>query len=231
MVKDNTPRISVNKLAEYIVSKGGRQRQILRDQKFPTDYKGPYYKEASEPIGKVLADNLEDLTPISRAIAVLNQMQPEKIGTQRRINSNIDALESFESMLDKIDFQGATPSLGAHAPEKLKLQNVIISVRPEIILRGKGKANKKLIGGMKLHFPRTFRLNEDAAGYVSAIVQEYFKTHFSDDGEPYGPYCSVLDIGSQSVFAGVKSTAQRMKDVAAECRNIADLWPAIQPDE
>jgi hypothetical protein len=232
MVKDTTPRISVNKLAEYIVSKGGRQRQILRDQKFPTEYKGPYYKEAAEPIAAVLADNLEDLTPITKAINVLNQMQPEKIGTQRRINSNIDALESFEAMLDEIDFQGATPSLGAHTSGKLKIQNVEISVRPEIILRGKGgKSGKKLVGGAKLHFPRTFRLTEDAAGYVSAIVQEFLKAYYSADGEPHGPYCPVLDIGSQTFFAGVKSTAARMKDVAAECRNIAGLWPTIQADE
>ena len=38
----NDPRISVNKLAEYMGAKAARQRQILRDQKYPTDYKGMY---------------------------------------------------------------------------------------------------------------------------------------------------------------------------------------------
>ncbi len=229
MAKDNTPRISVNKLAEYIVSKGGRQRQILRDQKFPTDYKGSYYRESEEAISACLKDNLEDLSHLDRAWQILNQSESDKIGTQRRMNSNMDAIESFEAMLDQIDFMGATLSLGSHAPQKLKIHNVAVSVRPEVILRGNGKSGKKLVGGLKLHFPKTFSLSEDAAGYVSAILQEYFRTCFAAEGEAYGPYCFVLDVGSKKVHPGVKSTTARMKDVAAECQNIAALWPSITP--
>lgn len=231
MAKDNTPRISVNKLAEYLVSRGGRQRQILRDQKFPTDFKGPYYRESEEAVASCLKDNLEDLSYLDRAWQSLNQIQSDKIGTQRRVNSNLDAIEAFESMLDKIDLKGATPSLGGHAPEKLKIHNVSVSVRPEIVLRGVGKSGKKLIGGIKLHFPKTFSLSDDSAGYVSAILQEYFRVNFYDDGEVYAPYCFVVDIGSKAVYPGVKSTSARMKDVAAECQNIAALWSSIAPSD
>jgi hypothetical protein len=231
MAKDNTPRISVNKLAEYLVSKGGRQRQILRDQKYPTEFKGHYYRESEEAVASCLKDNLENLSYLDRAWQSLNQTQSDKVGTQRRVNSNLDAIESFESMLDKIDLKGATPSLGHHAPEKLKIHNVAVSVRPEIILRGQGKSQKKLIGGIKLHFPRTFSLTEDSAGYVSAVLQEYFKVHFNEEGEVYAPYCFVIDVGSKTVHQGVKSTSARMKDVAAECQNIAALWPSIMPSD
>lgn len=231
MAKDSTPRISVNKLAEYIVSKGGRQRQILRDQKFPTDYKGSYYREAEEAISISLSNNLEDLSHLDRTWRTLSQSQSDKIGTQRRINSNMDAIETFEAMLDGIDLMGATPDLGDHAPGKLKIHNVTVSVRPEIVLRGTGKSGKKLIGGIKLHFPKTFALTDDAAGYVSAILQEYFRTYFANDGEAYGPYCFVIDVGSKRIYPGVKSTTARMKDVTAECQNIAALWPSITPSE
>jgi len=70
-----------------------------------------------------------------------------------------------------------------------------------------GKAGP-LIGALKLHFPRTFPLG-GSAGYVSALLQEYVKTYFSNDGDAYGPYCPVLDVGSKKVFAGVKSTIAR----------------------
>ena len=58
---DRKPRISVNKLAEFSRAKAGRQRQILSDQKYPTDFKGMYYKEASEAIALAIASNLEEL--------------------------------------------------------------------------------------------------------------------------------------------------------------------------
>jgi hypothetical protein len=82
---NKTPRISVNKLAEFMEAKGGRQRQILKDQKYPTDYKGMYHKEAAEAIASCLSKNLEDLDIIDRAIALLEQAKPQKIGTQRRV--------------------------------------------------------------------------------------------------------------------------------------------------
>lgn len=230
MAKDKPPRISVNKLAEYMGAKGGRQRQILRDQKFPTDYKGMYYREAAEAISKCIVSNLEDTACLDKALAVLGQMSPEKIGTQRRINCNMDAIETFQSMLDLVDLQSATPTYGEHAPEKLQIQNVEISVRPEIILKGKGKSGKTLVGCLKLHFPRTHPLEDDGAGYVSALLQEYCKTHLHDD-EAYGPYCFVIDVGAKTVHPGVKATSLRMKDVVNDCRNIAALWPTITPNE
>jgi hypothetical protein len=226
----NKPRISVNKLAEFIDAKAARQRQILRDQKFPTEFKGMYYKEASEAIAICIASSLENTSVIERTIAVLEQQNPDRIGTQRRIQANIDALETFEAMLDDIDLKGAQPSLGEHAPPKLNIQNVEVSVRPDIILKGTGKAKQPFIGALKFHFPRTFPLGT-SAGYVSTLLQEYAKTYLVNQGESYGPYCPVLDIGSKTLHPGVKSVVAKMKDIQAACRNIIALWPTITTDD
>jgi hypothetical protein len=156
---NSAPRISLNKSGEFTTAKTDRQRQILRDQKYPADYMGMYYREASEAISQCIASGLQEFSGIQRAISVLGQMNPQKIGTQRRINSNLDALESFEAMLDKIDLKGAVPSLGDHSPEKLVIQNVEISVRPEILLKASSKGNAQLVGAVKLHFPHTFSLS------------------------------------------------------------------------
>lgn len=227
MANNSTPRISVNKLAEYIVSKGNRQRQILRDQKFPQDYKGMYYKEAGEAISLCIASNLEDQSSLERALLILNQRTPEKIGTARRISANIDAIETFMSMLDQVDLMGAKAILGNNSAPKISRFGVDISIRPEIVLYGKGKSGKSLAGALKLHFPRTFPLNEESAGYVSALSQEYCRTHLSADHEAFGPYCCVIDVGSKAVYPGVKATAMRMRDIDSECRNIAAIWPTI----
>jgi hypothetical protein len=118
-----------------------------------------YYKEATEAISTCLASNLENISVIDRAIMSLEQQSPEKIGTQRRIASNIDALETFQAMLDDIDFKGSTPSLGDHTPPRMNIQNVDVSVRPEIILSATGKSGAALVGAIKLHFSKTFPLD------------------------------------------------------------------------
>ena len=155
-------------------------------------------------------------------------MSPEKIGTIRRINSNIAALERFLEMLDDIDLLGSEPAMGENSPSKLTIHNVAVSVRPEIILRGDGPKGKKFVGAMKLHMSTSDNFNDEAAGYVSAIVQEYCKAHITQGNEIVNPaYCQVIDVGNGVVYPGVKATAQRMKDVAAECQNIFGLWPSV----
>ncbi len=222
------PTISVNKLAEFIGAKPNRQREILRDQKFPQDFKRVYYKEASEAVAQCIASNLEDTEVLERSIRILEQLTPEKIGTQRRITSNIDAIETFRQMLDVIDLKGATPALGARTAPTLTVRNVSISIRPEITLSGKGRSGAELVGALKLHFPTTYSLNEDTAGYISALMQEWSKAN-QTDGQTYGPYCPVIDVGSRQMYPGVKSVARRLGDVEAACRNITDLWPGISP--
>ena len=166
------------------------------------------------------------------AVELLEQRTPKKIETARRINSNIDAIESFAAMLDMIDFKGGMPELGEHAPPRIRVHDVEISVRPEIVLRGAGKDCRPLVGAMKLHFPKTFALDEEAAGFVLAILQRYAETYLAVGNQnAFWGYCSVADVGSRRFYAGVRSIAARMRDVESECRNIAAIWTSITQDE
>lgn len=224
------PELSVNKLAEYVCCRAGRQRRILHERKYPDPEfsTGMFHREAADAVTKYLADGCIDASPITAKLAALGQLKPDKIGTARRINANIDALDRFADMLDEIDFQGATPSLGAHSPPKLTFHGVKVSVRPEIILRAQGPKGQPLVGAVKLHFTKTHCHDGESAGYVSAAVQEYLRCHLIQGDEVVASHlCPVIDIGSGQVFPGVKATAKRLKDIEAECQNIQALWPTI----
>lgn len=229
MPKATTPHISVNKLAEFNEAKGARQRAILRDQKYPDGFKGLYHREAAEAISLYLASHMEDLKPIDRAITLLEQKKPEKIGAQRRVAANLDALESFSMLLDKIEarIKDVDLTLGDQfSTQRLTLHGVDINVRPELLACRAGKTTP-LCGAIKLHFPTTFPLNKNTAGLVSAVTQEWCKHYTPEKGSISGALCFVIDIGSQEVYDGVTSTVARMKEVDADCQNIAALWPTI----
>ena len=101
-----------------------------------------------------------------------------------------------------------------------------MSVRPEVLLRAEGRTGP-LVGAIKLHFPRTNPLDDTAAGYVSAVLQEWCQVHLADEGTPNGPLCFVIDVGSSNCYPGVRSTTQRMRDIREACETIAALWPTI----
>lgn len=226
----NKPSISVNKLGEYIVSKGARQRKILHDRKYPDpDFQmGMYHREASEAVASYIAAGAIDPSPLDKVLHSLEQLTSDKVGTARRINANIDALERFGMMLDDIDLMGADPEFGAHNPAKLTFHNVEISVRPEIVLRATVKG-KIYVGAIKLHFSKSHPHTEESAGFVSAAVNEYCRVHLAGYGDAivHPAFCQVVDVASGTVFPGVKATKQRLNDISAECQNIAALWPTI----
>lgn len=225
----NEPRISVNKLAKFMISKAALQRKLLRDRKYPDpDFSmGMYHREASEAVARYLVSDQLATDPLDSQISIIKQQAPGAIGTQRRLNSNIEAMERFLEMLDDFDFGDAVAEHGEHAPSKLTYHGVQVSVRPEIILRGTVKG-KPVVNGIKLHFAKGFEMNSETAGYVSAAVQQYCLRHMTGSGATVNaPYCQVFDVGSGAVFPGVKSIKSRLRDIEDTCRNIADIWPNI----
>ena len=223
------PVISVNKPGEYVISRAARQRSLLRERKYPSeDYQhGSYYSESVNAIQKFLGNGAIDPRVVENEIASLNQRTPSRIETIRRINSNIDRLNRFLDMLDDIDFKNGVPEVNRKSDD-VTLHGVRITVKPLIVLRGAGPRKQELVGAMMLHMSVHTNFNEEAAGYVSAIVQEYCKRFLVRTNElVHAPYCQVIDVGNQTVWQGVKSTRRRMKDIESECQNIKALWESI----
>jgi hypothetical protein len=231
ITKREGARISVNKLGECITSRAARQRNILYGQKFPADYVTPFYDDASESIALFIAGGMSQPSILQNRITLLGQAPANTVWQQRRNLSNIEAIETFMDMLDYIDLSGITCRLGEHSPPRLPIRNVDVSVRPEVILsRVAAKEAGQLIGALKLHFPKTNPLSEEAAGYVSAIAARFCDNYFADEGTADSRLCCVVDLASAKVYPGVKSTTKRLKDVDAACDQIFNLWDAIKEE-
>ena len=141
MPRNTRARISVNKLGEYVVATELANgvfcaikypKRISRECTMPKQQEP--YRSASRRASVILRQ--------SRKQSVSWNKNPGSAGAMRRISSNIDALESFDAMLDDIDLKGATAEMGEQKPKKLVIHGVDISVRPEIIMRGVGRGGK-----------------------------------------------------------------------------------------
>lgn len=224
MAQPKNPRLSANKMGEYLVVGPARRRRILYDAKFPNDAVVPYYQPAAEAIAQFIAGGMTDLGILEKKAKALGSENPSSVWHARRATGNIDALETFESMLDDINLMGAKPTLGAHKANPITYQGVDVSVRPDVILESNAG-----VGGLKLHFPKGNPLNAVAAGYVSAMIHEYVKQQLGDKGTASSKLCMVVDVASGKFFPGVTSTKARLKEVEAGCGEVAALWPSIQP--
>jgi len=160
-------------------------------------------------------------------IAHVTDDQPDaSLSAKTGLGGSFDAIETFASLLDDIEFGAATAKLGAQSAPHLVLNGVEISVRPEVTLHSKSKTTE-LVGGIKLHFPKTEPLDEEQADYFTAMMHSFCQNHLWKHGAPYGGHCMVIDLGSGKVYPGVKAVKQRLKEVGNACGQIAARWPGI----
>ena len=225
--KSKPPRLSVNKLGEYMTAKAGRQNKILFDAKHPQDFITPFYKDAAEAIAKSISGGLEDLSSLESTARLLGEKNPSRVTDMRRFAGNIDAIETFMNIAGDVDLKGIEPRLGTHQANHIVVNGVHISVRPEITLHLKKRNGEPLVGGVKLHFPKSFPLTAEAADYISACIQLYARDHLGSHGAPSHAHCYVIDMAGGRVHPGAKAIKARIKDVEETCKQIATIWPTI----
>jgi hypothetical protein len=99
--------------------------------------------------------------------------------------------------------------------------------RRRLVVFQKFRHVEDLVGGIKLHFPKTEPMDEEQANLVSSLINAFCKDHLWKDGAPLPTHCMVIDLASGKVYPGVKSIKQRLKEVESACGQIASLWPGV----
>src|SRR5437764_14394224 len=85
------PRISVNKLGEYMVAKAGRRRTIVSDQKHPKDFIVARYTAVYDAIARCLVNGGDPMV-IREAMAKLYQSTPKNMWQQQDLQLSAEAL-------------------------------------------------------------------------------------------------------------------------------------------
>jgi hypothetical protein len=217
------PRVSVNKLGEYMTATPLRRRRIVQDQKRPKAFILPRYTEAQDAIVKYLVGGKEDLRLLLEEIERLNQAPSATEWEEQRKHLCSEALARFLEVIDKIDLSGLTPSAGGNEQPRLQLGGLEISVRPEVIVRGQDRLGEPMAGAIKLYFSKTIPLGEQGGGYVAAAVHQFVDMHV-EPGHAMPRHCQVVDVFGGEVYAAPRAIVRRRNDLAAACEEIARAW-------
>jgi hypothetical protein len=217
-------RISVNKLGEYMVASPRRRRSIIVDQKRPKTFQTARYADAQDAIAAFIRRGAEDYSRLQRALDHLRNQVPTSQWDSDRIDCCVEAIERFMDF-ESFDFlSGFQAVLGHSDPPKLAVSGVEISVRPEIILRGKDKKGGAIVGSVKLYIGKTIPLRPDSAAYVTTTLHQYVDRFFENQGKVNHRHCYVLDVFAGEVHTAPKSFQARRGDIAAACEEIARAW-------
>lgn len=221
------PRISVNKLAEYLVAASpARRRSIIAAQKRPPDYIVPRYSDAQDAIARFLASPARDQRIITRAIERLRADRSGSPWAQQRRELCVEALVSFRKYVAELQLQGLEVELGEANQQKLVVAGVSISVRPELIVRGRDSRGRSTLGAIKLHIAKNSPLSRESAAYVGATMSRFLERTSQGEARVEPKACLVLDVFGQRLFSAPRASVRRMSEIEIACQDIARLWMA-----
>ena len=212
------PKISLNKLGEYMTATPSRRRRIIEDQISPKDFIAARYTDARESISNFIAENIGEQDLIDVAENLRNKIYDSKFISQDK-NLSADAIDDFLEISDQLPVGYKLEKVAANDASTLNFSGVAVSIRPDIYL--KNDINE-IVGAIKLHFPKSNPLTIVSGEYVATglrfFVQE--KTSKLIDHK----LCIVIDVPSSNVITAPKAGKKRMNDIEAACEEINASW-------
>lgn len=214
------PRISINKLAEYLEANSARRKKIVHDAKYPENYIVTRYKDARDTIKKyIIGGGDEDI--ILEKLDQLTEIKPDTDFQEQDLKLSIEALELF------LDFDiSALVGCEIHEYDEnkfIKVSGVEISVNPDLIVKKKiGKIVN--VGSIKIHISKSNPLNSNSQKIVGVMLHNYINDYVLKKGEVANEKLNLSFDIFQNTFEYCPSAIKvRLRQIEAACEEI-NLW-------
>ena len=229
-----SPRMSVNKLGEYLCASVRRRRTIIRDQKYRKPFGGvARYSDARAAIVRQISASPGNYDTLNGTAKKLSQPHPflAKWQNEHRV-SCFKAITSFMRSypVDGLDFGLADPVMvaGAHnASVAIKISGVSVSLRPDVYIRGL-LGSKDVVGLLKLHFSKDNPLSVEAGKYVATLLHLYAEESLASEKVVASrSQCIVLDVRHGALHTAPDCFKVRRQEIEAACEEISQRWNSI----
>ncbi len=212
------PKISLNKLGEYMTATPARRRRIVEDQINPKDFIAARYTDAREKISDYIAGNIGEQDLIQVAEKLRNQSYDSKFTAQDK-SLSADAIDAFLDVSDQLPTGYKFEKVVASDKSTLEISGVMVSIRPDVYLKND---NNEVVGAIKLHFPKSNPLTTTSGEYVATGLRTFVQENTSDIIDH--KLCVVVDVPSSNVILAPKAGKKRMNDIEAACEEISARW-------
>lgn len=236
LIVHQEPRISANKLAEYVIADPSRQKTILRDSKFARKVVILPYKRTRVCVAYAFAENSLD---IDKLVGRAKEIEAENNATgisdwQRNDNANsAGALKHLAAISPELSWGKARMlhiRLGG-----LDIAGVKVSIQPELVFSFEHR-NITKIGAVILNTAKGDEKSLDrrngahcVGDYLSSLVFQVLLAKANKFGAPLNTRCYAVDLFREKIYTAPVSYRKLNKNLEAACEMIASRWDDIKP--
>lgn len=224
-MESTQPRISVNKLGEYMEVGPARRRSIVNAQKKPPgEVVVARYVDAVEVLKEYFESGSEDL--IYRRATELRAYHAGSSWMIQDKHLSADALIACADILELLNLRGmrvlaASPNVGG---QSMLIAGVKVSVRPQFIVVDPVDV-KRVIGGIKFSFNKQNPLGETGCEYVATVMRQSLASIHGSAVD--SRLCLSVATATRQVIHAPKAHKARMSSIEAACEEIANRWGAL----
>jgi hypothetical protein len=231
-----SPRISVNDLALYMLSSETAKIGIIKRAKYPLTPPIIRYRDVRPIVCLYLSDQMRRVNRLSEGEEMFRQRSTDMSQSslvRDDARASIEVLGAIQRMANKLaefEFSPAPQDQG-----KLAIAGVEISVRADIF-------SKTTVRNRDIHGAAVLRLTQDGPDtetakskrrdiglYVATIARMHADQNLTFNGDVGNRACMSIDVQHGEFFQAPDATARRMADIENACRFISAIWETIVP--
>ncbi len=222
--KNAAPRISANKLAEYIEANPARRKRIVQDAKNPANFIVTRYKEAREAMKNYLSGDMSE----EQVLGLIEGINKKDAETEFQDQDNKLSVLLLEALLDADisifeDYTISAPPENVH----LNISGVRISVNPDLVLE-KSIGSVTQIGTIKLHVSKLNALSDESQKLVGVLLYQYATDILLVDGQvANNKLCFSFDVFANAIQCCPSSFKNRLNKIEVACEEIAMWWDKL----
>lgn len=217
------PRISANQLGEFPFATPAAKIRMLTDQKFGNEHRAPYYHSASCAILRAFDDGEFDNDVIRAEIAKQRAIQARNKQHAAKLENNAVMLERFLS-IDATLVPQAGEHLKVRRSALLELDDVTISVRPEIVTRD---ASGGFFSLTKFRLSQS-RVSGDSSEIILLLLLKYAQ-RLNYPGLQLDPAeTRLIDCYSRTLIPAHTLPRIREQQLQGALREIRRMWPTLR---
>jgi hypothetical protein len=226
------PRISANLLAQFMISDHAKQEAIVRNAKRVNTIMVANYQS-----GRLAVSTSYDGAGINvgQLNAKAEHMKTAEFSDDFETKCNRlsgAALEKFAEFAQEIHCTGIKVPRPRDGYRHMLIENVRVSVQPEIVFTLQHRGQSKY-GGIMVNFTKGDSTSYDkkqgryySGDYAAFLIFLMLGLHYGNTGVRNAS-CYAVDIYRKAAYSGTTAHVTMLRNIEAACRNIARQWDEV----
>jgi hypothetical protein len=223
-----TPRMSDNKLADYMAASEQARRTILRSCKYQAITAVIQHQDARKMIAESIVNGKLDAGILASKLAVyenkITDTDFEADVKQHNIDYVKSVLDAKIGPIKGVEFSRCRSQL------KLDFNGTEISFFPDVLVARTNQRNNRKIGAVNLRYSKSAKLPPPTADWQSALIFGVLRDYpFEEQATPEHALCQTLDGFNGKLYPAPTKAVYLFNEMKAACAGIANQWANIQP--